>query len=183
MYVWNARHLVARRVALLLVCALVLAGCDTIGTESVTLRKDLDYRFEFSTEGREAGTAFNVDAVGSINFGEVIAPEGFTTDEIIAVNVHAVSIQRVTPVGTNLDAFERISLALAASGITTRTVAEIESTPSSREATLSIVRSDVTQLAVQPSFRGQLTVVPAATRTEQYVVTAKMELVVEVEGV
>ncbi|MEX2400536.1 MAG: hypothetical protein WD423_07165 [Rhodothermales bacterium] len=183
MPVRNSWRLAAPLAAILLGSMLVLAGCDTIGTESVTLRKDVNFRFEFSTEGREAGTAFNVDAVGTVDFGEVIAPEGFTTDEIIAVNVHSVSVQRVTPVGTNLDAFDRIALALVASGVPTRTVAELEPVPSSREATLPIVRSDVTQLAVQPSFRGRLTVVPAATPTEQYVLTARMEVVVEVEGV
>lgn len=163
--------------------ALVLSACDTVGPGTITLQKDLDFRFEFSTSGTDAGEELDINASGSINFDDVLAAEGFSKGDIIRVEVRSVQLDRIAPPGTMLDVFERLAFSVTASGSTVPTIAEIEDPPSSRDADLSLRVTDITQAVRQPTFRGRLTVVPRSSDAEEYVLTATIDLAVEVEGV
>lgn len=163
--------------------AAVLSGCDTIGSDTITLQKKVDFRFEFSTSGIDAGEELQVNALAAIDFADVIAAEGFSKGDLIAVRVQSVHVQRISPAGTTLDAFDRVAFSLTATGLTARTIAELDDLPNARDADLTVLVTDVTQVVRQPAFLGRLTVAPRSSHSEQYVLTASMDIAVEVEGV
>lgn len=163
--------------------AAVLSGCDTVGSSGITLQKDVDFRFRFSTAEDDGVQPIHVNADAVVDFADLLVAEGFSREDIISVTVQSVHLERILPIETTLDVFERAAFSLTATGTTAPPIAEIDDLPTARGVDLSVVNRNITQVAVQPEFRGRLTVVPQTGHDEDYVLAATMEVVVEVEGI
>lgn len=168
---------------LVLAGLVALSGCDAVGGDVLTLRKEVDFRFDFSTTGVEAGEELVVDSEGVVDFDDVLSPEGFSKGELVSARVESVTLRRVTPLDATLDVFDRIAFSLSAADLSVPVIAASDDPPTSRDVDLEVLAPRITEAVVRPMFRGRLTIVPASSGSEQYVLTATMEVIVETEGV
>lgn len=168
--------------AFALLFTVFLAGCDSVGGDVLTFREEVDFRFEFTTDGVSAGEEIVVRSVGNVDFDDFLEDEGFTKGDLVVANIRSVTVERLTPAGTNLSNFERVAFSLVAEGLTVPTLAESEDLPEGREVELELLRPGVSEVLWQPEFAGRLIVVPATDEDEQYVLTATMDVSVQAEG-
>jgi hypothetical protein len=179
----SARRRTGASCIALILGAVLLSGCDTVESDSIIFQKEVDFRFEFSTAGADAGEAIQVNEQTAVDFSDLLAPEGFSRDDVIGVNVRSVSVERISPVGATLDVFDQVEFTLRATGLNVPTIARAEGLPNGREVDLNVIAPGITQAVIQPEFGARLTVVPASAHAEEYVLAATMDVSVEVEGI
>ena len=165
----------------MLVVLVALPACDFVGEEeTLQLQKTVNFRFEFSTDG-SVGDPMTQNADGTINIDDVLFDEGYTRDEIVVATIRSVTIQRIQPVGTNLDVFDRIDFSLVASGVNVPTHATSSSLPSNDSASLSVSSPAATAVLRRGEFGARITVVP--TIEEDFILQATVSLRIDVEGI
>ena len=169
-----------RAAALAVLMLFVLTGCDVVGDdEPLVIREEVDFRFEFSTDG-QVGETMSVQSNGVINLDDVLFDEGYTRDDVAIANLQSVTVERVQPVGTDLDVFESIELSLIAQGVNVPTHAESDDLPSDDSAELTVTAPGVSEVVWEEEFRARLTVVP--TIEEEFVVRAVVAMRIDIES-
>lgn len=170
----------SRAAALLAASFLVLAGCDFVGDdEPLVVQKEVDFRFQFSTEGR-VGETVTVPSTETLSLDDILFGEGYTRDDVAVANLRSVSVERVQPVGTDLDVFESIALSLTASGVTVPTHAQSDNLPADDTANLSVSAPGVSDVVREEQFGARLTVVPAIE--EDFVLRAVVEMRIDIDS-
>ncbi|GEM_PF-5755847 len=157
---------------------LVLPACDFAGDdETLAFDKEVQFRFEFSTD---EGEEVIVTSTTNINIDDVLFGEGYERADIMSASIRSVTVERVQPVGTNLDVFDSISISLQAGGASP-THASSNNLPASSTASLSVASAGVTNIVKSPTFGARLTALP--TITEDFVLTARVTLSISVQGI
>lgn len=166
---------------LMLLVLVVLPACDFVGDEeTLQLQKNVNFRFEFSTDG-SVGETMTVNAEETVNIDDVLFDEGYTRDEIATANIRSVSVERIQPVGTDLDVFDRIDFSLVASGVNVPTHATSSNLPSDDAASLSVSAPGVSEVLWRGVFGAEMSVVP--TIEEDFILDATVSLRIDVEGI
>lgn len=173
--IWNAATFVV------LAATVFLSGCDTLAEDDrPQFERTVSFRFEFTAEGGSVGDDVEATSTQVVDLDDVLEGFGYTKGDVISVRVLDAELNLVQPAQLDLTAFSEASLALSASGGSEQAVAQSSALQGDR-ASLSVTGSAVTGIVTAPTFSAVLRVVP--TLAEQFVVTASVDLGIEVEGI
>lgn len=163
-------------------CLLVLAACDTVAPEPITLPvRDVTFEFAFRSDTLGGGEIVVASANRANLAGQL---EGFSKEEILAAEVVSVELERIEPPLTNLDALlTSAALELTVDGGAPRTVGTASSLPADFEADLTPSGGDVGAVLRAPSFGARLRLVPRTLPDDRFEFQVRVALRIEVEGV
>ncbi len=163
-----------RRFSLLpLLAFLLVAGCDTVSEEPVTLSpRDVSFTYVVTFNGA-AGTAQATQTatlVGNL--------DGFQIGEITGARVTAVKLERVSPITKSLgELLASASVRLGSTSVAEGTIPDV-----SRETMLPATGANVGSEVGKQSFGSTLAFTPEAGTTGTFTFRATLTLSVEVEG-
>lgn len=164
-----------------LVALLLLPACDFLGEdETARFDKEVEFRFEFSTDG-DVGEAVTTQSMSTVDIEDELFAEGYSREEVASATIRSVTVERLQPVGTGLNVFDEMELSLTASGVNVPTHARTDDLPSSSSVQLDVAAAAVTAVVREPAFGARLTVVP--TIEEDFVLEASVNLSIDVEGI
>lgn len=163
------------------VLAPFLAGCDTMTPEPITLPvKTVEFRFAFHADTVGTG-AFVVPAREAADLEGAL--EGFAKDEILSARVVGIEVERIEPPLARLgDLAERLTVRLTAPGASPRLVGESGQLPASSRVTFAPASADVGALLRAASFGAELSVDPRTLASDRYLLSARLNLEIVVEG-
>ena len=174
MHMQTAYPVTNKRAAILVALFLVLtsawlAGCDTVGGENIVLQpKDVSFLFVFDTDGVQ-GNTLTVSANGSHSLGQLVAADGFTLDDVVAVEVTEVELERIQPTNQFLNDFlTSATFQLVSSSGAERTVASQSTFGASRSAAMNITGADVTSVTTGSGFTSKLSVAVQQMTANEY---------------
>ena len=173
--------------SLLILLALVLAGCEATASERLTL-PDIEVAFRFEVDGSELtdGQPYTVTATNTVDLAAALQQRGgYTKNEVVAASVTAAKIERIQPTLTDLsELLSEARVLLTASGLSDLEVASRTGFPDDEVASLAPrSTTDVTAFIKKPTLGARLQLVPLQPdASETYIYEVRLTLRVQVEG-
>lgn len=182
-----------RAIALLTFASLllVLSGCDTTGggeTEIIVLPLvEVDFRYAVEPNRADDANSLTVEAEETLDLNAFLEG-GFTRDDIVTVSITSVNVEVVNasdPNRRNLNDFlNRITVRLENTSTEAEaSVASLGAIPGTRDAQLEVTQANVTDLVTGRGFTSALEMAISDNRFADYIVSATLELRIEVQDI
>lgn len=171
--------------AAIVVAAVVLHGCDTLlddGETIVLQPKEVTFRFEFSGDDLTAGQPVTVQSTQSIDLTSELQKDGYGKDEVVSAQVSSIQLRRVNPISFSLSSLSDFSLTIVGSSSGSTRIGSLATLPSGNSASLNLGTRAVESFVRQPSFRAVAEFTPGQLPAGDYVLTATVELRIEIEA-
>ena len=178
---------------LLLVGALLLAGCDSSSSGGDTIF--LNHELTEDISGSPITLAFSADEVTTgrlqditcnceLDVADFLDVQGFSKSDIVSARLEAADIVMLFPVNENVDFLDQAILKLTAPGISPTEVANTCSFPSSRTGSMNVLPNrDIASFLDRPAFGLILQIDPATLRAGQnYQMSLVLTMRLEVSG-
>lgn len=181
----HARRSLSLHITAILALGVLLSACDTLGPEeeTVTLSTQLTFDFRPTSEQLQSGSA--IAATSTVDLTSVLRNQyGYNISDVVAARVSSVRLDRVQPVGVNLDnIFAQVGISISGGGMTA-VVGQSGSLPSRDTASLSTTNTDISNAIRNPPASIFLNPEPAGNLTEpNYIFRAVVDFAVTVEGI
>ncbi|MEM9665676.1 MAG: hypothetical protein AAF970_12120 [Bacteroidota bacterium] len=131
-----------RHVASSAILMLLLMGCDSVGSETVTLVADnLEFEFEFNSNDVATGALVDLRSRDGmdVDLGTFLASQGFSKADILAAQVEAVRLEIAFPISARATFLESAILKLEANGLSATEIAQQSTFPNERGADFEVV--------------------------------------------